>query len=87
MPLSKAKMRELSQKRRDEKRQTYDKPTIEIITLSPPERYGFTDTIEPDEGVVILEDDKPKVRILVNGVYQEVDKPELDAEGNVIPEL
>lgn len=34
-----------------------------------------------------MDDVKPQVRVLDNGIYKMVAKPDLDADGNVMPEV
>lgn len=84
MPLSKARMKILSQQRRDDKRQTYDKPKSlfhrDAIVVGGYNPYPKPLAVQP-----ILPD------VLFNGasIYESgnivIETPELDADGNVIP--
>ena len=68
MPLSKARMRDLSQQRRDAKRQTHDKPSDLSIPV-PIDSTSTTDGDKPEtnpnelnpDDIDVEEEDKPKV--------------------------
>ena len=82
MPLSKARMRVLSQQRRDAMRQTYDKPILEKFDKPKQEKLKAL-----RELINKVESQKPSDVVLPLHPQQREDlKVVLDASGNEIPE-
>ena len=98
MPLSKERMRELSQQRRDAKRQTCDKPNANLS--DKPKQEKLTELRGLMENPTQLSDVvKPKAPLYRRGFHKqgdlvrmpgynlEVIVPELDGEFNPVPEM